>query len=92
MMLRPVQLPPEADIDKANGARVALEKTNPYTNASSSSAINTSHFLMPLLNFLGISTPASTNIDVSAVAVYSTIPGIPLALGGCTTGPQNVFF
>src|SRR5205807_4220429 len=33
-----------------------------------------------------------TNINVSAVAVYSTIPGIPLALGGCTTGPQNIFF
>ena len=47
---------------------------------------------MPLLNFFGISTPASTNINVSAVAVYSTIPGIPLALGGCTTGPQNIFF
>jgi Flp pilus assembly protein TadG len=74
---------PEPELTKANGVRVALEKTNPYTNANSARAINTSHFLMPLLNFLGISTPASTNIDVSAVAVYSTIPGIPLALGGC---------
>ncbi|HEU4344346.1 MAG TPA: pilus assembly protein TadG-related protein [Candidatus Binatia bacterium] len=78
---------PEADITKANGVRVALETTNPYTNAGSSSAINTSHFLMPLLNFLGIGTPTSTNINVSAVAVYSTIPGIPLALGGCEYNP-----
>ena len=83
---------PEPDITKANGVRVGLEQKNPYTDASSASAINTSHFLMPLLNFFGISTPASTNINVSAVAVYSTIPGIPLALGGCTTGPQNIFF
>jgi len=75
---------PETDITKANGVRVGLEQKNPYTDASSASGINTSHFLMPLLNFFGISTPASTNINVSAVAVYSTIPGIPLALGGCT--------
>jgi Flp pilus assembly protein TadG len=83
---------PVTDISNANGVRVALETTNPYTNAGSSSAINTSHFLMPLLGYLGMSTSPATDVNVSAVAVYSTIPGIPLALGGCTTGLQNVFF
>ena len=82
----------EPDIAKANGVRVALETTNPYTNAGSSSAINTPQFLMPLLNLLGFSTSTSSNVNVSAVAVYSTIPGIPLALGRCTPGEQNMFF
>jgi len=73
----------ETNIGNANGVRVALEATNPYTNAVSSSAINTSHFLTTMLNLLGISSPAASNVDVSGVAVYSAIPGIPLALGGC---------
>jgi Flp pilus assembly protein TadG len=75
---------PEPDIEKATGVRVALETTNPYTNVSSTSAINTPQFLMPLLNLLGFSASSSSNVNVSAVAVYSAIPGIPLALGGCT--------
>jgi Flp pilus assembly protein TadG len=83
---------PEPDIDRATGVRVALETTNPYTNAGSSSAINTPQFLMPLLNLLGFNTSSSSNVNVSAVAVYSTIPGIPLALGGCTTGEKSIFF
>jgi len=81
------KITPEPDIAKANGVRVALEKTNPYTDASSASAINTSHFLMPLLKYLGIGTSTSTDINVSAVAVYTTIPGLPIALGGCKVGP-----
>ncbi|HEV8721271.1 MAG TPA: pilus assembly protein TadG-related protein [Candidatus Binatia bacterium] len=84
---------PETDIVNANGVRVALETTNPYTGGASASAINTGHFLTPLLNLLGIgSAPAATDINVSAVAVYSAIPGIPLALGKCTPGVQNIFF
>jgi len=73
----------ETNINNANGVRVALETTNPYTNTASSSAINTSHFLTTMINLLGISSPAASNVDVSGVAVYSAIPGIPLALGGC---------
>src|SRR5918995_540065 len=52
---------PEPDIDKATGVRVALETTNPYTNVSSTSAINTPQFLMPLLNLLGFSASSSSN-------------------------------
>lgn len=84
---------PETNIDNANGVRVALETTNPYTGDASASAINTGHFLTPLLRLFGNSSaPAASNINVSAVAVYSAIPGIPLALGRCTPGEQNIFF
>jgi Flp pilus assembly protein TadG len=84
---------PETDINNANGVRVGLETTNPYTGASSGTAINTGHFLTPLLNLLGTgSASTATDIDVSAVAVYSAIPGIPLALGRCSPGVQNIFF
>ena len=80
-------------IANANGVRVGLETTNPYTLGASGSAINTGHFLTPLLNLFGAgSAPASSDINVSAVAVYSAIPGIPLALGRCTPGQQNFFF
>jgi Flp pilus assembly protein TadG len=85
---------PEPNIDLANGVRVALEKTKPaaYGGGSSGTNINAPLFLTPLFNLLGINTSGSADVNVSAVAVYSTIPGIPLALGGCTTGEQNVFF
>ena len=83
---------PETDINQANGVRVALEQTNPYTATTSASAINTPSFMMPLLNLFGSGVPTATDVNVSAVAVYSTIPGIPLALGRCTPGEQNVFF
>ena len=85
---------PAVDITVANGVRVALEKDKPieYGGGSSGTSISAALFLTPLLNLLGINTSGSADINVSAVAVYSTIPGIPLALGGCTTGEQNVFF
>lgn len=83
---------PAADIDEANGVRVALETTNPYTGGGSVSAINTGHFLTPLLNLFGISSAPATDINVSAVAVYSAIPGIPLALGGCTVSDEQQLF
>jgi Flp pilus assembly protein TadG len=85
---------PEPDINLANGVRVALEKTKPavYGGGSSATSITASLFLTPLLNLLGLNTSDTADINVSAVAVYSTIPGLPLALGGCKTGLQNVFF
>jgi Flp pilus assembly protein TadG len=84
----------EPNVDLANGVRVALEKTKPaaYGGGSSGTSINAPLFLTPLFNLLGINTATSADVNVSAVAVYSTIPGIPLALGGCTTGEQKVFF
>jgi hypothetical protein len=41
---------------------------------------------------LGIGSAPATDINVSAVAVYSAIPGIPLALGGCTVGDGAQLF
>ena len=85
---------PEPDINQANGVRVALEKTKPaaYGGGSSGTSINAPLFLTPLFNLLGINTSGSADINVSAVSVYSTMPGIPLALGKCSPGEQNIFF
>jgi len=85
---------PEPDINQANGVRVALEKTKPaaYGGGSSGTSINAPLFLTPLFNLLGINTSGSADVNVSAVAVYSTMPGIPLALGRCNAGQQNIFF
>ena len=78
---------PEPDINLANGVRVALENSKPaaYGGGNSGTSINAPLFLTPLFNLLGINTSGSADVNVSAVAVYSTMPGIPLALGGCTT-------
>ena len=74
-----------SSVGNANGARVALEKTNWVTTASSNTPINTPSFLTPLLNALsgGGSTPGSTNVNVSAVAVIESQPSLPIALNGC---------
>jgi Flp pilus assembly protein TadG len=85
---------PAVDIAVANGVRVALEKTKPlvYGGGNSGSSIIANLFLTPLFNLLGGNTASSADINVSAVALYSAMPGIPLALGGCKLGEQNVFF
>jgi Flp pilus assembly protein TadG len=71
-------------VSEANGVRVALETTNPYTGGSSKSAVNTPAFVTPLLNLLGTKTASgSNNINVSAVAVIQAQPGLPIALNGC---------
>jgi Flp pilus assembly protein TadG len=57
----------------ANGVRVALEQ-------ATSSGITTPVFLTPLLNLLGFSTPGTADINVSAVAVVSAIPTLPIAV------------
>jgi Flp pilus assembly protein TadG len=72
-----------SNIKAANAVRVALETTNPYTSASSKSAVNTPAFLTPLLNLLGSSTAGANNVNVSAVAVVRGNPGLPIALAGC---------
>lgn len=71
-------------ISEANGVRVALETTNPYTGASSNSAIAPPAFLTPLLNLMGGSAASGSNkINVSAVAVIEAQPGLPIAINGC---------
>jgi Flp pilus assembly protein TadG len=83
-------------LSEANAVRVALEGTNPYSGGASNSAVSTPAFLTPLINLFGggASASAANNVNVSAVAVYSAIPGIPLTIGQseCTTGVQNLFF
>lgn len=58
-------------IGVANGVRVALEGGD---------AISTPSFLMPLMRLFGASAPSSHNVNVSAVAVISGKPSIPIAL------------
>ena len=62
-----------ANINNANGVRVALEQ-------STGSGITTPVFLTPLMNLLGIATPATQEVNVSAVAVISARVSIPIAL------------
>jgi Flp pilus assembly protein TadG len=71
-------------ISEANGVRVALETTNPYTGGSSKSAIATPAVLTPLFNLLGGNAASgSNNINVSAVAVIEAQPGLPVTINGC---------
>src|SRR5919106_1091223 len=80
-----------SSVGNANGARVALEKTNWVTTATSNTPINTPSFLTPLLNaFSGGSTPGSTNVNVSAVAVIESQTSLPFAVNGCCEAVNGV--
>jgi Flp pilus assembly protein TadG len=68
------------NITGANGVRVALEKTNPYSGTAAGTGINTPAFLTPLMRLFGQSTPASNHVSVSAVAALKSVPGIPIAI------------
>jgi Flp pilus assembly protein TadG len=72
-----------ASISSANGVRVALESTNPYDGAATATPMKSPVFLTPLLNLLGFSTKGTQNVSVSAVAVLTAIPGMPVAMAGC---------
>jgi Flp pilus assembly protein TadG len=62
-----------ADINAANGVRVALEQSN-------NTGITTPVFLTPLLNLLGFSTSGTKQVNVSAVSIIKSKPAIPIAL------------
>jgi Flp pilus assembly protein TadG len=80
-----------SSIGDANGARVALEKNNWVTGSNSNTPINTPSFLTPLLNaFSGGSTPGSTNVNVSAVAVIESQPSLPFAVNGCCEAVNGI--
>jgi Flp pilus assembly protein TadG len=68
------------DITNADGVRVALEKTNPYTSVAAGTAMKSPVFLTPLMKLLGQSAPATADVSVSAVAVLKAIPGTPIAI------------
>jgi hypothetical protein len=53
---------------------------NPYTEETPGTGITTPVFLTPLLNFFGQPTPAAADINVSAVAILTAKPSIPIAL------------
>lgn len=68
------------NIGAANAARVALESSNPYDAGATNSPINSPLFLTPLFNLLGLSSPGTLNVSVSAVAVNSAVVGLPMAV------------
>jgi len=72
-------------LSSANAVRVALETTNPYSGASSISAINTPAFLTPLMKLFGggASAAGANNVSVSAISTMQALPGLPIALNGC---------
>ena len=72
-----------ASIATANGVRVALESTNPYDGAATATPMKSPLFLTPLLNLMGQNTAGTQNVSVSAVAVLTAIPGMPIAIAGC---------
>ena len=61
-------------VANANGVRVALE------TASGGSAITTPVFLTPLMNLFGTNTAGTKDVSVSAVAVITETPSIPITL------------
>ena len=63
-----------ASIATANGVRVALEQ------ATGGSGITTPVFLTPLMNLFGTKTSGTKDVNVSAVAVITETPSIPIAL------------
>jgi Flp pilus assembly protein TadG len=78
-----------ANIDEANGVRVALETANPYTGQTSNTGVTTPAFLTPLLNLLGAEAASANKVNVSAVAVIHAQPGLPIALNGCDPAWAN---
>jgi len=78
------------NITGANGVRVALEKTNPYTTLAAGTAMKSPTFLTPLLNLLGQSTPSTADVSVSAVATMTAKPSIPIAIYSSVCGQTDV--
>jgi Flp pilus assembly protein TadG len=63
-----------ATIANANGVRVALE------NATGGSGITTPVFLTPLMNLFGSKASGTQDVNVSAVAVTTETPSIPITV------------
>jgi hypothetical protein len=64
------------NVTNANGARVALENTNPY-RGSAGKAMKSPLFLAPVLNLFGQPTSKTADVSVSAVAINQALPGLP---------------
>lgn len=76
-------------IANANGIRVALETTNPHTEADPATAMISRLFLMPLLNLFGHTIDDTANLNVSAVAVIKAAPGLPIAIEEARCSQSN---
>jgi len=80
-------------ITGANGVRVALETTNPYTTVAAGSAMQSPLFLTPIMRLFGQSAPSKMDVSVSAVAAIRARPSLPVAVyqSMCgTTGVQQL--
>lgn len=77
------------NINNANGARVALENTNPY-GGSTAKAMKSPLFLAPLFNLFGQSTSTTADVSVSAVAVNQALPGLPIVVVSDLCGMSDV--
>ena len=78
------------NINNANGARVALENTNPY-GGDAAQAMKSPLFLAPLFNLFGQSAKTTADVNVSAVAVNQALPGLPIVvLDSLCTAPPPV--
>ena len=73
------------NVNNANGARVALENSNPY-EGSTGKAMKSPLFLAPLFNLFGQPTKNTTDVSVSAVAVNQALPGLPIVVVKETCG------
>lgn len=71
---------PAASISTANGVRVALENKNPYTGATNSPAVKSPLFLTPLFKLMGLESQNTQNVSISAVAVMSAVPTLPIVV------------
>jgi Flp pilus assembly protein TadG len=67
------------NVNNANGARVALENSNPY-GGTSGKAMKAPLFLTPLFNLFGQATQKTADVAVSAVAVNQALPGLPIVV------------
>src|SRR5678816_806231 len=67
------------NINNANGARVALESSNPY-GGNAGKAMKSPLFLTPLLNLFGQASNKTADVSVSAVAVNQALPGLPIVV------------
>jgi Flp pilus assembly protein TadG len=67
------------NVNNANGARVALENSNPY-GGTAGKAMKSPLFLTPLLNLLGQAASNTADVSVSAVAVNQALPGLPIVV------------
>lgn len=77
-----------ASTGDANGVRVALETANPY-GGSANTPMKSPLFLTPLLKLMGQNTGGTQNVSVSAVALLTAIPGMPVAIAGCSPPPPT---